>query len=171
MKIISAVCSALDSIYKLFFYLCGIMLMALLAISCLVVFARLFNISPIWSDEVQRFLMIAMVFVAIPYMASSKSFLVVDLSAICFGEKIQFQQNMRLIGDIILLALLIYMCFPSFTLALRNTRTFSTALRLPMVYMYGFIPASFAFSAVAVFKNIVRHFAVERRAAVIEEAK
>ena len=167
MKAIAAICNVLDKFFRLFYYLSGFILMALLGLSCFIVSARLFRISPIWSDELQRFLMVAMVFAAIPYMASSKSFLVVNLTAMLFGKRTKLQNTTQFIGEFILLGLFIYLIFPCLELTARNTRTFSSAMRLPMIYMYALMPASFALAAFAMTKNLLKHF-VEWRGSVTE---
>ena len=137
--------------------------MALLGITFFVVFARLlFSLSPIWSDELQRFLMVAMVFVAIPYMASAKSFLVVDLTAIFFSKNEKLCRVMILIGEFIFLILLIYLFFPCLELTVKNRSTYSGAMRMPMAYMYAFMPVSFALGAIGMLKNMVRFFVLER---------
>ena len=152
----------MDKFFRIFYYLSGVVLMALLGLSCFIVLARLFYISPIWSDELQRFMMVAMVFISIPYMASSKSFLLVDLTAIFFGKRKKLHNKMILIGEFILLGTLIYLIFPCLELAVRNARTFSSAMRLPMIYMYGFMPASFALAALAIAKNLLKRSVIER---------
>ena len=162
MKAITAICNGLDKFFRCFYYLSGFVLMALLGLSCFIVTARLFYISPIWSDELQRFLMVGMVFVSIPYMASAKSFLIVDLTAIFFGKRKELHDRTILIGEFILLGVLIYLIFPCLELAVRNARTFSPAMRLPMIYMYMFMPVSFALAALAIAKNLLRRSVIER---------
>ena len=169
MKALSKIIDGLNKFYRIFYYLAGFILMGLLAVSCFVVVSRQFRFSPIWSDELQRFMMVAMVFIAIPYMASSKSFLVVDLADIFFHKKKKLHDMMIIIGEIIFLALLIYLIFPCIQIV-RNTRTFSTALALPMAYMYALMPMSFFFGAVAMAKNLLERFVISRNASDTGEA-
>ena len=171
LKVITAICIGLDKFFRCFYYLSGVVLMALLGLSGFIVFARLFHISPIWSDELQRFLMLAMVFVSIPYMASSKSFLIVDLTAIFFGRRKKLHNATIFIGEFILLGILICLFFPCLELAVKNAKTFSPAMRLPMIYMYGFMPASFALAALAIVKNLLKRSLVERRGSEAGEVK
>ena len=121
---------------------------------------ELFDHSPIWSDEIQRFLMVGMVFFAIPYMASSNTFLVVDLTAIFFGKKEKFHNVMLLIGEIFLFGFLVYLIFPCVQLV-ANTRTLSAAMRMPMSWMYALMPMSFTFGALGMLKNIIKRHIVE----------
>ena len=142
---------------------------ALLFISFYIILARsIFSVSPIWADEMPRFMLICTVFISIPYLTSSKTLLVVNLTEILFGKKKKINSITMLIGDFILLALLIYMIFPSGELMIRNMLTFSPALRIPMAYMYGFIPASFALSAIATIKNIAEQLLVDRNKGKME---
>jgi TRAP-type C4-dicarboxylate transport system permease small subunit len=106
--------------------------------------------------------MIAMVFFAIPYMASNKTFLVVDLADLFFGNNKKLHDKMLLIGNFISLALVIYLIFPCIHIARNSTHIFSTALRLPMSYMYALMPMSFIFSAVAIAKNLLKHVVIDR---------
>ena len=155
----------------MFYYLSGAILMVILVISFSIVMLRAFGISPIWSDEVQRFLMVAMVFMAIPYMASEKSFLVVDLSAILFPSKSKVHDTLVLIGDIIFFALLIYLIFPCVELTIKNANTYSSAFRLQMSYMYALMPISFGLGAVGMLKNLVKYFVVDRHSAKTGEVQ
>jgi len=161
LKTLEKICSALDKFFKIFFYISGVILGALLIIAFFVVMARqIFDYSPIWSDEIQRFLMVGMVFFAIPYMSSAKTFLVVDLTAIFFGKHEKFHRIMLIIGEIMLFGFMVYLVFPCIQLV-QNTRTFSAALRLPMACMYALMPMSFAFGALGMLKNLVRTLIIE----------
>jgi len=163
VKVLVATVNGLNKFYKFFFYFAGVILMVLLAVSFFVVVSRsFFRLSFVWSDELQRFLMIAMVFFAIPYMASNKTFLVVDLAEIFFGKNKKLHYKTLLIGNFVSLALVIYLIFPCTQIARNSTRIFSTALGLPMSYMYTLMPMSFIFSAVAIAKNLLKHIVIDR---------
>ncbi|MBR5381484.1 MAG: TRAP transporter small permease subunit [Oscillospiraceae bacterium] len=161
MKTLEKICAALDKFFMIFFYISGAILFVLLVVAFFVVMARqLFDYSPIWSDEMQRFLMVGMVFFAIPYMTSAKTFLVVDLTAIFFGKHEKFHRVMLIIGEIMVFGFMVYLVFPCIQLV-QNTKTFSAALRMPMAAMYGLMPMSFAFGALGMLKNIVKTLFVE----------
>ncbi len=170
MKTVSTICDGLTKFFKMFFYLSGVVLMVILVISFAVVMLRAFDISPIWSDEIQRFLMVGMVFAAIPYMASEKTFLVVDLAATLFPSKTKMHNVTVLIGEIIFFVLLVYLIFPCVELTVKNANTYSSALRLPMSYMYSLMPISFGLGAIGMLKNLVK-FVVDRYAAKTEEVQ
>jgi TRAP-type C4-dicarboxylate transport system permease small subunit len=124
--------------------------------------ARLFNFSPKWGDELQRYLMIGMVFSAIPYMANAKTFLVVDLTAIFFGKKKEFNRSMILIGEVIFLVFVIYLIFPCMELTLKNVQLLTPALRWRKAAVYSFMPISFVFAAIAEIKNLLKFFLVDK---------
>lgn len=171
MNALAKICSALDKFFKVFFYISGAILFLLLVVAFYVVMGReLFDHSPIWSDELQRFLMVGMVFFAIPYMASSNTFLTVDLTAIFFGKKEGFHRIMMLIGEIMLFGFMVYLVFPCCKLV-STTHTLSSAMRMPMAYMYMLMPMSFAFGALGMAKNIVKKYIVEPYFAKIKEVQ
>ena len=157
MEKLYKVCKGADKAFKFFYYFAGAVLFALLVVSFYCVIVRAIGHPVIWSDEAQRYLMILMVFAACPYLVAAKEHLVVDLIDIFCPKNKKLLKITHFIGDFMLLAIIIYLIVPCWQLASMNATSYSTALRIPKVYIYGMMPVSFIFSGIAQVKNIIQN--------------
>lgn len=151
MNALKKVERALDKFFEGGFYLCGILLAILLTLCFFNVALRLMNQPLSWSDEAMRFLMIWMAFLACPVLINRNEHLVVDLVATVFRKE-AMRKRMYFIGNVMLLAFLIFLFFPCVELVMKNMISKSSAMRIPMGYIYLCIPVSIALSVIAQLK-------------------
>lgn len=147
-------CNAISKLCKVFYWISGLLLFCMVALCAADVICRLVGSPLIWANELLRFLMFYMSFTAVIYLVSEKRNLEVDLTAIFFPKKKQLLKKTHIIGDLVLLAVLIYLIFPSWSLTIQNVDVTSSAMQWPMCYVYGIMPFSFLICAIAQLKNI-----------------
>ena len=138
------VCDALDKFFKLFYYFAGIILFAMLVVSASDVASRLTGHPLVWANEMVRFLMFYMSFVACVYLVSARKNLEVDLTAIFFPNRTKLLEKTHIIGDFVMLVVLVYLIFPTWQLTVQNTTVKSSAMQWPMSVVYVIMPISFA---------------------------
>ena len=163
------VCDALDKFFKLFYYFAGIILFAMLVVSASDVASRLAGHPLVWANEMVRFLMFYMSFVACVYLVSARKNLEVDLTAIFCPNKTKLLEKTHIIGDFVLLVVLVYLIFPTWQLTVQNTTVKSSAMQWPMSVVYVIMPISFALCVVAHLKNMVRDFLPKEESAEKKE--
>ncbi len=147
MKAMNKIDKYLKKLNKLEFYGASTLLMILLAICfCNVVF-RLIGRPLMWADEAQRFIMIWMTFLACPVLVSRKSHIVVDLVSSLFPQKIH--KAMYLIGDIMLIVFLLFLLPYTVQMSAMNMISKSSAMRLPMGYIYLCMPIGIFLSIIS----------------------
>lgn len=159
-------CDFIDKSYKVFFYISAFFLAAMFSVCAYSVFIRFIGSPSKWADELIRFLMVFMAFSGAPYLLCTRGDLKVDLTEIFFSKKTKLLYVTRLIGHFILTAILLYLIFPTFEMAMKNMDTTTTGLEWTMGYVYLVMPISFAFCLVAEIKNIIQLYVLPRKATV-----
>ena len=149
-------CDYIEKGYKFFFYLSGLFLGGMFVICAYSVITRLVATPSVWADELIRFLMVFMAFAGAPWMINTKTDLVVDLTEIFFPKRKKLLHKTHLIGELILLAILIYLIFPTWQLSIENMTSKTSALQWTLGYVYMCMPVSFVFCAIAQVKNIIK---------------
>ncbi|MDD3347218.1 TRAP transporter small permease [Oscillibacter sp.] len=149
-------CDFIEKFYKFFFYLSGVFLFIMFFVCAYSVITRLFGAPSIWADELIRFLMVFMAFTGAPWLINTKGDLVVDLSEIFFSKKKKLLHANHLIGDVITLAILVYLIFPTYSMSMKNMTSMTSAMQWTLGYVYLCMPVSFGFCAIAQIKNIVK---------------
>ncbi|WP_295580557.1 TRAP transporter small permease [uncultured Oscillibacter sp.] len=160
-------CNLIDRTYKGFFYLSAAFLASMFAVCAYSVIIRILGSPSIWADELIRFLMVFMAFSGAPYMICTKTDLMVDLTEIFFPKRKKLLHKTHLIGDLILLAILIYLIFPTWDMSMKNMTSATSAMQWTLGYVYLCMPASFAFCVVAEVKNIIQLYILPKKAAGI----
>ena len=147
----------LDKFFKVLYYLAGYLLMILLIVCAANVVTRTAGHPLAWADELQRFVMIWMTFLAAPVLIVRKEHLVVDLVA-TFVHNEKARRIMYLTGNVILLVFVIYFTGPCIELVTKNLIAKSAAMRIPMGYVYLCMPIGMILCAVGQLKNILGEF-------------
>lgn len=151
-------CDVLDKFFELFYYAAGVILLAMLVVSAADVATRLAGHPLIWANEMVRFLMFYMTFVACVYLVSARKNLEVDLTAIFFPRKKKLLHKTHIIGELVLLVILVYLIFPTWQLTIQNVSVKSSAMQWSMAAVYVAMPISFSLCVIAQLKNIARIF-------------
>ena len=165
-----AVCNAISKIAKFFYWVSALLLFLMVALCATDVVCRLLGHPLTWPNEMLRFLMFYMSFCAVIYLVSEKQNLEVDLTAIFFPKKEKLLKKTHIVGDFVLLAVLIYLIFPSLSLTLNNVDIKSSAMQWPMCYVYGIMPISFFLCALTQVKNIIVKLSSKKEEEKKEEA-
>lgn len=160
MKLLKKVDGYLDKFFRVLYYIAGYLLMLLLAVCAANVVTRTAGHPLAWADELQRFIMIWMTFLAAPVLIVKKEHLVVDLVA-TFVRSEKARRIMYLTGNLILLVFVVYFTGPCIELVAKNMIAKSAAMRIPMGYVYLCMPVGMILCAVGQLKNILAEFQKE----------
>jgi TRAP-type C4-dicarboxylate transport system permease small subunit len=135
-----------------------VMCAAILAVMSLQIFLRyVLNISLIWSDELSRFLLIAMAFIGCATGVRKRNHIRIDVIDYVLGERAK--RLLWLAIDAIVLFYLVYIAVQSIEILRIFNRRPSTAMGLPMSIPYGAITVGFGLAA---FRMVLNH-ALPRR--------
>lgn len=134
--------------------------MLLLLESLINVVTRLAGTPVSWLDELQRYTMIWMAFISGAVLIYEKGHLLVDLVDTIFPHR--WRNGMYLIGEIIMLIFLIYLFFPCIEMVTRNMISKSSAMKIPMGYIYLCMPLGIGLSIIAQIDLILKRLFADK---------
>ncbi len=145
------------------YYIAGFFCAVLVAECAVYVTSRLINHPIVMMDEMQRFTMIWMAFIANPVLISRKGHLLVDLVPIIIPEKAR--RTVYLVGELLVLVFNIYMIIPGFNIMKGNLIAKSTAMQINMGLVYSIIPISFFLATLAQINNLLGQYEESKKKA------
>jgi TRAP-type C4-dicarboxylate transport system permease small subunit len=123
-----------------------LMCAAILAVMSLQIFLRyVLNMSLIWSDELSRYLLIAMAFIGCATGVRKRNHIRIDVIDYILGERAR--RLLWIVTDAIVLFYLVYIVVQSLEMLRIFARRPSTALGLPMSIPYSAITVGFGLAA------------------------
>lgn len=122
-----------------------------------VVMRYVFNNSLSWSEELARYVFIWLVYIGVSYGCKLQKHLRIDAALYIFPEKIR--PYIRIIGDVLFLFFAFYIVYTGFNYSLEQTKfhVHSTALKIPMEYIYFSAVIGYGLAAFRQIQAIIQH--------------
>lgn len=128
-------------LYKSLAYLCGLLILAMtLLIFSQVVCRYVMNNSLTWSEELGRYIFVWITFVGLPVALKAKAHVALDL--LLKRTKGKFHLTILTINTILTIFLSIVIFYSGFKLINVGIGQISSAMQIPMQYVYSIIPIS-----------------------------
>ena len=128
--------------------ICGLALAIMLAILSYQVFARFLQSSNNWSEEVARYLFVALVFIGASYAVTKHMHIIIETATLIWPKKIR--KYMQLLGILVWLAFSIYITYwgVKYCIMLWTAKRISLSIFINMAIPYAAIPLGYGLSCI-----------------------